>query len=362
MNKERKVVGYVRSYKNSGNDCEIATMVINRYALSRGFGMPEMYIDRRSYDRRNRKDLDRANRLGAGFTRNSQCFRSWEGMLMAAMDEEIGIIIVDRRERLYSNLQERLLLETIIKSYDIQILEAEYPEWPEEAGIKKVAFYHYFVPNTRGRGIRTANLLIDIGSFYDVIAANKGWKPAGLYVDRSACKRSEFSKLWDRYDLDIIICKYFYHLNRKTFTFVRLVQEMSVKGITIMSTEEGVIHYESTGGELLKKKLNVATYDCLTDKIETGIQGITRKRMDLFCKTGTVGWHTIDHYADKNTVGTAFDKMVSKAETYDLVIVDAFAKMGESVNELMRSMRKLDRPVYSLREGLLYIYGKNEKK
>ena len=44
-------------------------------------------------------------------------------------------------------------------------------------------------------------------------------------------------------------------------------------------------------------------------------------------------------------------------EKYDLLVVDSFAKFGNSVNELMECIEKVRMPIYSLKEGLLYIDG-----
>ena len=57
--------------------------------------------------------------------------------------------------------------------------------------------------------------------------------------------------------------------------------------------------------------------------------------------------------------GEAFKRLTEEVRKYDVVVIDTFVKLGKSVNELMDHMKQLNKPVYSLQEGLLYI---NEKE
>ena len=72
-------------------------------------------------------------------------------------------------------------------------------------------------------------------------------------MDSSIDKRREFSKLMQRKDVDVFICKSLYHISRKPLAFLSLIKDMNARGITVISTEEGTVHYDPTGTSFLKK-------------------------------------------------------------------------------------------------------------
>ncbi len=72
-------------------------------------------------------------------------------------------------------------------------------------------------------------------------------------MDSRIDRRTEFTKLWRRKDIDVVVCKSLYHISRKPLVFLSLVNEMNARGITLLSTEEGVVHYDPSGDSFLKK-------------------------------------------------------------------------------------------------------------
>lgn len=359
MISEKIIVGYVRSLHGSLNDCDMQEKLIKRYSQLMSFDLLKMFIDMGFVKRRAEEDVEREKKLGVEYPRHIRRYPAWEEMLIKAMNDEISIIIVDRKERLYRNLNDLNLLETIVRQHGIQILEVENLDWPDEAQMSNVAAYHYFVPNTRRKGIRTANLMNDICDFYEEIAAHAAWRLCGLYIDSSAFKKTELPKLLARDDIDVIICKYFYHINRKVLFFLQMVQEFNLRGISLLSTEEGLLRYDPTGGELITESLRVAIYDCSRSELERMTREITRKRMELFLRTVAVGWVETAIYAEETALpGVAFDLLAENAKNYDVVVIDTFAKLGATVNELMDCMQRVKKPFYSLKEGLLYVDGK----
>ena len=42
---------------------------------------------------------------------------------------------------------------------------------------------------------------------------------------------------------------------------------------------------------------------------------------------------------------------------FQIIVIDSFAKLGKNANELIANIRKAGLPIYSLKEGLLYIDG-----
>ena len=357
----KKIVGYVRSLRKSQDDCDIQAMLIKQYLTGKGLKCGSIYMDKGSNKKRNRKDLERAEKLGIIHPETTKCFPAWEEMLLAAARDEIGVIVVDRKERLFSNLEDKRLLDAMIWDHDIVICEIDCWDWPAEGKVRSAAIYHYFVPNCRKDGIRTANLVTDIGRFYEKITSHDSWKLSGLYIDEAVFKRTEFPRLMARDDIDVVICKYFYHINRKTLAFLQLVQNMNNKGITLLSTEEGVVHYDPTAEDWLKKNLRAATYDYCRSVYEISTQSIRKKRLELFINNVADQWCETANYEDETqTPDAAFEKMTERIKEYDIIVIESFTKLGETVNELMEYLRKIRVPVYSLQEGLLYIDGNEE--
>ena len=252
MIEEKKVVGYVRSLRKLDDDCDIQTMLIKRYAQRIGLPALVMYIDRGFVPKRTIKDIERSRLLGISHI-YTRCYQAWEEMLLEAMDDRIEVIIVDRIERLYGNAEDKAVLEKIVNEHSVRILEVENLDWPEEPNISKVWAYHYYAPNRYCEGTRTAPLLNEIGTFYEKVASHPDWRFCGLYMDSHIDKRTEFSNLIRRKDIDVFLCKSLYHINRKPLVFLSLIREMNARGITVMSTEEGTVHYDPTDGSFLKK-------------------------------------------------------------------------------------------------------------
>ena len=256
MIKEKKVVGYVRSLRNLGDDCDTQIMLINRYAQIIGLNAPVMYVDRGFMSKRNSKDIEKSRQLGISHI-YARYYQAWEEMLLEAMDDRIEVIIVDRIERLYGNSEDKSVLEKIIKEHSVRILEVENLDWPEESSIKKVWAYHYYAPNRYSEGIRTGALLNEIGTFYETVASHPDWRFCGIYMDSCIDRRKEFAKLLRRKDIDVFICKSLYHISRKPLTFISLIREMNARGIMVLSTDEGTVHFDPSGSQFLKKNLRL---------------------------------------------------------------------------------------------------------
>ena len=363
---EKKTIGYIRSVKQADHDSDYQAMLIRRCAEINGLGDPELVIDRRLLPRRNQMDIERAAKLGMIPKKNTGFFRAWEEMLLEAQAGRIGTIIVDRRERLYRVLSDKILLERIIADQNIRVLEVESVDWPDNDRPVNAAIYHYFVPSTRGPEMRSMPLLNDLGDFYEEAAAHKNWQIVGLYIDSWAYRRVEYPKLMQRTDVKVIICKFFYHMNRKILAFLQIVRELNEKGTSLVSTEEGEIHFYpicKSKEPFYKKKLKVAAYNCFGSDYEMQTSSITRRKFELFGKFLTTESVMMDYYEEDLgtwSLGSGFECLVKQAERYDLILIDSFTRFGESVNELMKCLQRVDVPVCSLKEGLLYLNGKDK--
>ena len=357
---EREVVGYIRSRNKDGNDCEMQRLLIDHYLEHLGMESPKLFIDKSHKVRRLRsEDAERAEQLKIVHPGTTLYYPEWEKMLVDVMGQKIGTIIVDRKERLYHNLEDRQLLDRIAGQYEVQIIEIDRVDWPEEINFCKVGIYHHFIKNPQREGIRTAKLIGDISNFYEVISSHTDWKVCGLYIDDTADKRTALPRLLERDDLDVILCKYYYLVNRKTLAFLQIVREMNRKGITLQSTEEGTLHYVPDGGEFLKGNLRAAKYECFRSDYEYSIRELTDRRFSVFFQTVAISWQIVAEYKDNTRKPAAnYERMAENVNHFDVIVIESFGKLGESVNELMACLRKVNRPVYSLKEGLLYTDGK----
>ena len=354
--------------KKSDCDSDYQIRLIKQYALNNGLGDPEIIADRRSWPRRNQKDVEMAKALGAERRENVRFFRGWEKMLVEAQNGSIGMIIVDKKERLYRNLEDKELLTSIIRKNEIRIMEANLVDWPDDPEAVNVAAYHFFVPGMNQTGIRTANLISDIGDFYEEIEEHDNWRMAGLYIDSWAYRRVEYPKLLERNDIQVIVCKFFYHISRKILRFLQTVRELNLKGTKLISTEEGEIHFNPATDWKKESRLKIrriAVYNCFTSEYEKETSHITRKKLELFSRTLSLVTPEMEYYEETDVArrtGPEFERLASDARRYDLVLIDSFTKLGENVNDLMNCLRKVRIPFCSLKEGLLYIDGKIQSR
>ena len=358
---EKKVVGYVRSTKETDIDSVYQSRLIMRFAQGARLATPELIIDRRVWLRRNAKDKERAVKLGIMPKPNARFFRSWEEMLLDALHGKIGTIIVDRKERLYRNLEDKELLDRIVEEQGIEIFEIEDIDWPDDIQAVNVAAYHYFVPNTRREGIRTANLINDIGDFYEEVESHEDWRLVRLYIDDGPFRRVEFPKLLQRTDLNAIICKYFYHISRKTIPFLRIAWDLRQRYISLFSMEEGKLYCDPAPAKSMRSRqmlTKIAIFIPETSGKGKQSRSINRKRMDLFCRSLSSFSLVTGYY--EGAPEEAFDRLVAESEHYDLIVVESFSKYWGSVNELMKCLQAVKTPMCSIKEGMLYLEAKNE--
>ena len=80
--------------------------------------------------------------------------------------------------------------------------------------------------------------------------------------------------------------------------------------------------------------------------------------MDLFYRTIASRWIEVARVEEESvSPGTEYDRLTADAKDFQIIVIDSFAKLGRNVNELIANIRKVGLPIYSLKEGLLYIDG-----
>ncbi len=80
--------------------------------------------------------------------------------------------------------------------------------------------------------------------------------------------------------------------------------------------------------------------------------------MDLFYRTIACRWKEIVRVEEESaSPGAEYDRLTASAKAYQVIVIDSFAKLGRNVNELIANLKKAGLPIYSLKEGLLYIDG-----
>ena len=351
----KTAVGYVRSMKGYIKNCDFQKKIIRRYARSIGLCISDIYEDNGSV-LRTRTDNTRAYQLGLTVKSWLRSFPAWEEMLLKVKSDEIQIIVVDCQERLYSNAEEKILFEALIQEHGVLVLEVENIDEPEEASEKKVVIYYVYSHYNKLNDIRPGNATNDIDAFYDEIERHKDWKFSGLYIDNSIDRRVKLPILMERDNLDIILCKYFYQIKRRPGVFLERMQELNQKGIQLISTEEGIFHFDPSFYALVGKKLRIATYDCYRTLYGYSTRDTTRKKLDMFCSAVLGNQSEIVHYEEyTRTVSSEFERLIQEVGAYDVLVIDTVTKLGRSINELMHCLKRLGIPIYSLKEGLVYV-------
>lgn len=347
----KNAVGYVRTTrKNSTGDRAIQRDLITRFISANGFRCVGIFEDP-IQEEANHEEL-----TSVYATKRKGSFSAREEMLLLVESGVVDMVIVDMKERLYRNNEEKRELEAVLNTQGVELVKVPPFMSEDNSGEKKTCIYHYFVPNTRGKGIRTANLLSDVGRMYEEVERHGNWLLCGVYIDSSAYKRSEIHKLMNRCDLDVIICKYFYHIKRKTLAFIGVVQEFAHRDVSIISTEEGILHYTPAEDIQNDNPMKVVTYNCFRSDQEKNDRCITTKIFDVFYKTIAKKWQEMSRYVDEDISDRpAFHELLNMSDDYDIVVVETFGKLGESVNEFVRLLLALQKPVYSLKEGLVCI-------
>ena len=121
-----------------------------------------------------------------------------------------------------------------------------------------------------------------------------------------------------------------------------------------MSMDEGELNIsDKECVDLMKQPLKVVVYDHHKSEYQEETEKLQIEKFQAFVKYKTNGWTIRNIYIDGIRSGTKeeLQRLIHDAEKYDIVLLDSFDKFGETI-KFTKIMKKLNIPVYSLKEGV----------
>lgn len=349
-NDGREIVGYIRTFQSLESACDVQESLIQRYCAENLITCERFFRDVGYSKIRHAGARWKAERIGLDAKSWLHTFEAWEDMLLGVVDGEIGCILVDTKARLFDGAEQREVVERLCKQYDVHIIEVSGGNPIGTSALMKVAVYHYPVQF----GARTCILLNDIDALYNYASHRKRWEVASLFLDLSSNNRENFAHMLEMAKCDIVLVKNFFHVKRHTSAFIGAVKQFYKKGIRLVSMDEGELNIsDKECVDLMKQPLKVAVYDHHKSEYQEETEKLQIEKFQAFVKYKTNGWTIRNIYIDGIRSGTKEElkRLIHDAEKYDIVLLDSFDKFGETI-KFTKIMKKLNIPVYSLKEGV----------
>ena len=276
-----------------------------------------------------------------------------EGKLLKSWIQEgkIDCIYVDSEIRLkvvYSHSDD---FWELCHDKNIRIIEIFLDDKISESkGLQRTVVYHF----TDGSEKRPCIVEKDIDSIYKYLDRHENWNPVALYLDKTLVKtnQAQYQRLRKQSDkYNILLTKDFYHIQTKTVTFWKHVQQLLSEGVHIQSVIDGNLDYFYDPQWLLKD-LKVAIYYRSSEA--AGASNLRAETLNMFVSMKTQ-WNVQKVYADQRTKYSdkqpELESLLLEASQYDLILVDSFVSIHFRTAKLMKTKKKLNKPIYSMKEG-----------
>ncbi|MBQ8799673.1 MAG: hypothetical protein IJZ55_08925 [Lachnospiraceae bacterium] len=334
---EPRVVGYVRTYVSNIEVVNYQINMIHRFCFDNGYICDGTYIDNMS-TAFCEKDRERAEGLGLSTSRGRQVFMNWELMMLRALQGELDIILVDCYQRLYNGPEQKMILEAICRDMGVTIIEIG-PYSPEECKCMPIIYHCAAMSEHRPiSGLKAIDKLYEEASR---LCSSRG----RLYLDWNNMSRKWYEKIKEDDVPKIIVVTRLELLNRKLCSVVEIA-----KNAKIFSLEEGCIEIHRDCSWLRDTK-KVVIYDKQRTLHERDISEIQQEKFEVFTRTKTK-WDIADMYIDTIRSGmTGLGNLVETLNCYDVVLMDSLVKLGENAGVLFKVLRRLNKPLYTLKEG-----------
>ena len=357
----RKIVGYIRSFNNSPISYDTQKRFIEAYCNDNDIILDSLFSDMNFRKNRRTDEFLRAIKIGISARKWTHVFEAWEKLMIQIMEGKISCILVDTKLRLYDGQGQKHIMEQLCSEYKVGIIEVGDYHPPGCEALPKLVFYHYSIEPEN----RTSVVLKDVDALYEYASQRlERWEATALYLDLNSSNRTQFKKMMEKMekvDCQLILVKNLFHIKRKMMPFLSAAKDLNKRNIRIVSIEEGSLNFVNDGEkDWLSKPLKVAVYDRHRSTYEEGNNKIQIDKFKAFVNCCTAGWSIKDMFIDHLDNGNQQEKLselVRKAGSgsYDMVLVDTFGKIGDTVIWLARIMRQLDIPIYSRREGGLEL-------
>ena len=317
--------------------------MISQFCEMHGISLTNIFVD---------SDSDTGRKLGWLPSSDNQPIYM-EGKLLKSWIQEgkIDCIYVDSEIRLkvvYSHSDD---FWELCHDKNIRIIEIFLDDKISESkDLQRTVVYHF----TDGSEKRPCIVEKDIDSIYKYLDSHKNWNPVSLYLDKTLVKTNQMQyqqlrKRFDRYD--ILLTKDFYHIQTKTVTFWKHVQQLLSERICIHSVIDGNLDYFYDLQWLLKD-LKVAIYYRSSEA--AGASDLRAETLNMFVSMKTQ-WNVQKVYADQRTKYSdkqpELESLLLEASQYDLILVDSFVSIHFRTAKLMKTKKKLNKPIYSMKEG-----------
>lgn len=349
---EKKIVGYCRTYLDGFTDT-VQERMIRDYCKVRDIECDMIYTDQ-GYSKRHRDEIWRAERLGLKTERHRHVYHGWENMLIEVINGHVGTILVDHYIRLYSGEEQKQVFEQICAQYGVRVIEVSAYEISCEARGLNIAIFH-FSSNAELRPAIATNV---VDGLYQYASQLKDWGAVHLYLDFSLVRNKQmnyYRMIQNVGKYDVILVRNFYHLSKKTMQVWKMAEVFIAQGVRVISMEEGEI-YLNRDQTILKKSLKIALYDNARTKYELDIQDILIERMTAFKESKASSWEIHGVYIDdfRSSGQLKLNQLIDNRADYDLVVVDSFSKINEITNIFTKIKARLQIPIYSIKEAVLY--------
>lgn len=351
---ERNVVGYIRCFTQSNAASEQQLFLIRSYCHSHSISCERFYRDVGYQNDRHVAERWKAEAIGIDSRKDRPTFPAWDDLMLDIIKGKVDVILVDTKLRLYNGIEQKTTIDRLCQQYDVKIIEVANDDGPVDSTALKVAVYHF---SDRPEA-RTRIPLKDIDQIYEYASHSKEWEVVALFLDTTLNHRQYIQMLLERSDFDIILVKSFYHIKRKMTAFLSAAKKLREKGVRIISVEEGeFIALENEEKEWLSKPMNVAVYDRLRTKYEKDMQQVQLDKFHAFSKYRAEKWNIQEIFIDEGAGECEnLKRLVQEAKKYDLIMVDTFGKVGETIIYIGRLLNSVNIPIYSLQEGGIGIY------
>lgn len=353
----KHIIGYTRDIiGGAGEDTKTQMKLILDFCNQNGFQCYKFFKDIGIRKNRHSDERERAGLLGLKTTRGRYVYPEWEKMLLEVLEDKVEMIIVDCSYRLYSNKEQKEVLQTICNKHNVRIVEVKYENTPSDNANKKVAFYHFSIPRRDANDHRTTGILRDLGMMYEWASSHESWEPTSLYIDETLDKRKEYPLLTMNNNVNIIAVKSFYHVKRKPSPFLEEIRKYQDKGIKVVSMEQGGIVL-TENNHFFSEFHKAAVYELVG--LHYNVEKLKRikKRIDLFFSYKAEKWRIFDYFIDPGDSKTVLEELVNRAEKgkkFDVILVESFSVFRD-ISILFDTIHRSGCSVYSMKEGeMLY--------
>ena len=326
------IASYIWSYSSRTISCK--QHMIEEYCKENRLSIKHNYCDTGKRIKASTNDNWKAEKLGISLRKGRRTLPQWENLMVAITKKEIDTVLVCNKVELTSSSETAEVLNRILAEYNVTIVEVRLPSSQNLKESGNMAFL-YHSSSALSRPVITIKELDDLIEF----AATHDWQVARICVDTDIYAHHGLNQMIDTEKAGIMIFKCVMHISRHTEYAFSSLHRAADRGMRIMSIKEGELIFPDEIVSTHKKALAYLKHG------KNEAKRIARKKLDLFTETKTF-W-SITGYTSRYSF--------SDYDDYDILLVEHIHDLGNDSVDLIRILRKIHRPVYSIKEGCIEI-------